>query len=221
MTHTLTSTPGLARGTRAVLAAWLIGIAAALPDVAAHAENAATLPSPIEEFNAQVGKVKDSLEALNKRIEDGVKGIETVSKPEEARHQVDDLRALVAEALGLVSDNGDVATLGQKALAFAQNKQKELQADTRFAPSDRDYLLSEWRRIIAETERATNDLAGARQEFSQLLRTVQTRGDYIEELQAINNAQKMLEVIRKLAGELRSASDVMKSFIRTLTPPGT
>jgi hypothetical protein len=120
-----------------------------------------------------------------------------------------------------VSDNGDIASLGQKALAFAQNKQRELQSDTRFAPADRDYLLAEWRRIVAETERATNDLAGARQEFSQLLRTVQTRSDYIEELQAINNAQKMLEVIRKLAGELRSASDLMKSFIRSLTPPGT
>ncbi len=216
----MTSNSGYSVGSlrAAGLALCLLGLAVATP---ALAENAAAPPNPIEEFNTEVGKVKGSLELLNKRIEQSVKEIETLSKPEEARHQVDALRAIVAEALGLVSDNGEVATFGVKALAFAHNKQKELQADTKFAAADREYLLGEWKRIIAETEKATNDLSGARQEFSQLLRTVQTRGDYIEELQAINSAQRMLEVIRTLAGELRSASDVMKSFIRSLSPPGT
>jgi archaellum component FlaC len=219
MTRKIGHSIGLLRA--AVVAVGLLGFVVVTPGRPALAENAAALPSPIEEFNTQVGKVKSSLEALNKRIEQSVKEIETLSKPEEARNQVDGLRAIVAEALGLVSDNGEVATFGVKALAFARTKQKELQADTKFAAADRDYLLGEWQRIIAETERATSDLAGARQEFSQLLRTVQTRGDYIEELQAINSAQRMLEVIRKLAGELRSASDVMKSFIRSLSSPGT
>jgi archaellum component FlaC len=195
----MTSNSGYSVGSlrAAGLALCLLGLAVATP---ALAENAAAPPNPIEEFNTEVGKVKGSLESLNKRIEQSVKEIETLSKPE---------------------DNGEVATFGVKALAFAHNKQKELQADTKFAAADREYLLGEWKRIIAETEKATNDLSGARQEFSQLLRTVQTRGDYIEELQAINSAQRMLEVIRTLAGELRSASDVMKSFIRSLSPPGT
>ena len=58
-------------------------------------------------------------------------------------------------------------------------------------------------------------------EYAQLLRTVQTRSDFIAELQTINNAQRMLDVIRQLASDIRTGSNNVRGFIRNVVPPGT
>ena len=176
--------------------------------------------NPVEDFNKQLEEVKKSFATLSGKIEQSTKEIEQLTTTDAARKDIATLQGLIADTLGAVSDNGDVAKLGQKTLDYARAKQKQFETDTKYSPEERQFLLNEWKRIGAETERATNDLANARREFTGLLRVVQTRGDYIEELQALNNAQKMLEVIKLLAGEIRSASGAMKSFIHTVTPPG-
>lgn len=176
--------------------------------------------NPIEDFNKQLEDVKKSFDTLSGKIEQSTKDIEQLTTTDAARKDIAALQGLIADTLGAVSDNGQVAKLGQKTLDYARAKQKQFETDTKYSPEERQFLLNEWKRIGTETERATNDLANARREFTGLLRMVQTRGDYIEELQALNNAQKMLEVIKLLAGEIRSASGAMKSFIHTVTPPG-
>ena len=179
----------------------------------------ASAASPVDEFNKQLGEVKKSFEALSGKIDQSSKEIEKLTTTSDARKQIAEMQAMIAETLGAVSDNGDVAKLAQKTLDYARSKQKQFETDAKYTPEERQFLLNEWKRIGLETERAAGDLANARAEFSQLLRVVQTRGDYIEELQAINNAQKMMEVIKLLAGEIRSASTAMRSFIRTVSPP--
>jgi hypothetical protein len=178
-------------------------------------------PTPIDEFKKQSSEVQKSLQSVLAKIDQSAKEIETLSKPETAHQQIEDLQATIADALGTVADNGPVATLGAKALKFATDKQRQFETDTEFAPEDRAMLLREWKTIRDDTERATADLAKARDEFAQLLRTVQTRGDFIAELQAINNAQRMLEVVRQLAGEIRNTSDAMKAYVRNIVPPGS
>jgi chromosome segregation ATPase len=175
--------------------------------------------SPVDDFNRSVAEVKKHLESLSGRIEESSKTIETLSSTAAARAELDTLQGLVADALGMVSDNSAVATLGQKVIDFARAKQTQLEADGKFTKPERDYLLGEWRRIAAEAVAANDKLQDARAEFAALLKTVQTRSDYVEELQALNNADQMLKVIRQLAGDLRSASDALKVFVRTITPP--
>jgi hypothetical protein len=201
------------------MAAWQIRPRGALAETQPAATIAA--PNPVDDFKKQSTDVQKSLQSVLQKIDQSAKEIETLSKPETAHAQIEDLQHVIADALGTVADNGPVATLGAKALKFATDKQKQFETDTEFAPEDRAMLLRQWRTIREETERATADLAKARDEFAQLLRTVQTRGDFIAELQAINNAQRMLEVVRQLAGEIRNTSDAMKAYVRNIVPPGS
>ncbi|MEJ1160701.1 hypothetical protein [Prosthecomicrobium sp. N25] len=186
---------------------------------AGQAEKAPQLNNPVEDFNRTLGEVKKNLGSLTGKIEQSTKDIEKATAPDAARRELADLQALIAEALGSVSDNGSVAVLGQKVVDFARTKQRQIEADTRFTNEERQFLVQEWTRIGAEAKKASEDLTMARQEFARLLRTVQTRSDYIEELQALNNADQMLQVIRRLADDIRSASSALKSFLKAVTPP--
>lgn len=177
------------------------------------------LNNPVEEFNRTLGEVKKNLGSLSGKIEESTRDIERMTGPDGARKELAELQALIAEALGAVSDDGKVAMLGQKVLDFARAKQRQFEADAKFTPEERRFLLQEWAKIAAETKKATEDLGLARQEFAKLLRTVQTRSDYIEELQALNNAEQMLQVVRRLADEIRAASSALKTFIKAVTPP--
>lgn len=175
--------------------------------------------NPVDDFEGSVAEVKGSLEALSGRIEDSSKTIETLSTSAAARVELEKLQGVVADALGMVADDSRVATLGQKVIDFARAKQAQLESETKFTKEEREFLLGEWRRIAADAVAANDKLQNARNEFAALLRTVQTRSDYIEELQALNNADRMLAVVRQLANDLRAATDVLKVFVRTITPP--
>ncbi len=208
-----------ARLRRLLIASVWLASPALLPAFA-QSESPPVAVSPVEDFNKRYQDVKKHFEALGGKIKLGAKDIESLTSAEAARREIAAMQALIAETLGMVSSNGDVAALGQKALEFARAKQRQFENDTKFTPEERQFLQKEWRRISSETENATQDLSRAREEFSELLRMVQTRGDYIGELQALNSAQKMLEVIKSLAAEIRSASEAMKSLIQSATPPG-
>ncbi|MDR3494638.1 MAG: hypothetical protein P4L82_08545 [Ancalomicrobiaceae bacterium] len=186
---------------------------------AAEADKAPQVANPVDDFNRAVVEAKKSLGDLSAKIEESSKQIEGLTSTEAARAQVAELQSLIADALGQVADNGKVMTLGQKVVDFARSKEAMFDRDTKFTPDERQYLLKEWRRIETEAKRATDDLGNARSEFTELLRQVQARSDYIEELQALNNAQQMLDVIKKLAGEVRAASGSMKSLIQSVTAP--
>jgi hypothetical protein len=198
-----------------VAALHLVAAVMLLP-IAAHADDSQT---PLTEFKSQFKEVRKNLEAANGKIQNSASAIEKLSNPEAARKQVEELQALVAEALGLVSDNGDFASLGAKALTYSRSKLAQMRKETRFEEKDRKALEQRWDKITVDTEKAVADLAGAGREFAQLLRVIQTRGDYAREVLEAENAEAMVKVLQNLANDIRNGSDVLKAFIRTLTPP--
>ncbi|MEH2492901.1 hypothetical protein [Bradyrhizobium sp. AZCC 2230] len=210
---------------RAICAAFLCAaMAATNPGRAAEngpsAPASATAPStPLNDFRSQLGDVRKSLEGVNARIEEKTKTIETLSKPDAAKQQVEELQALISQTLGLVADNGEIAKLGALALGYARSKQEQMRNDTKFTPSERQALQKRWDQNVAEMVKATDELAKAGNEFTQLLKTVQTRGDYAAEVLEVENADEMVRVVRNLAGDVRGASEGLKLFIRSLTPP--
>ena len=119
-----------------------------------------------------------------------------------------------------MSDNGTVSQLGARALAHAREKLRMLEQDTRFRPEERQFLTEQWRRLRAETERATEELSAARKEFADLLRTLQANEDFVDELVQIRQAQKALEVIQRLTQDIREANDQLKRLIGGIKPPG-
>ncbi len=176
--------------------------------------------TPVEEFSRQVEELKKTFGDLGRKIEDSTKSIDSATDVDKARKEIEELRAIVGDLLGPVSDNGAVALLGAKALAHARDKVKALERETRYSREEQQMLLNEWRKLVEETERATDELAAARKEFAQLLRTLQTREDFIDELMQIRRAAEAIKIIRQLANDIRAASDALKNLIRAIKPPG-
>jgi DNA repair exonuclease SbcCD ATPase subunit len=176
--------------------------------------------TPVEEFSRQLEQFKNSIPQLNKRIEDSATAVDRWTNVERARKEIEELRALVGSALGAVSDNGTVSQLGAKALTHAREKLRMLEQDPRFRPEERAFLTEQWRRLRADTERANDELAAARKEFADLLRTLQANEDFVDELVQIRQAQKALEVIQRLTQDIRQANDQLKRLIGGIKPPG-
>ena len=176
--------------------------------------------TPVEEFSQQVEQLKKTFSDVGKKIEESANAIEGVTDVAKARKEIEALRAIVGGLLGAVTDNGTVSQLGQKALTHARAKLKALEQESRFTREEQKFLLGEWQKLIDETERATDELGRARQEFSGLLRVLQTREDFIDELLQIRRAGEAINVIRKLTKEIREASDMLKKLIGSIKPPG-
>ncbi len=213
--------PALRKPVLSLLAAALLSLGAPVGGKAAEPGSAnADAVAPVEDFARQVEEFKKSYPELSKKIEDGAKSIDAITDVEKARKEIEELRSAVAGMLGAVSDNGPVSQLGAKALAHARTKVKEIEQGARFKPEERDFLLGQWRKMIGETERANEDLDTARKEFAELLRTLQTREDFVDELLQIRRATEALDVIRSLTRDIRDASDKLKALIGGIKPPG-
>ena len=52
------------------------------------------------------------------------------------------------------------------------------------------------------------------------MRVLQANEDFIDELVQIRQAQKALDVIRRLTQDIREASDQLKKLIGGIKPPG-
>ena len=176
--------------------------------------------APVEEYARKVEEFTKHAPNLQKKIEDGTKAIDALNDAAKARVELEQLRGAVAELLGRVSDNGDLSRLGAKALDNARNKLKALEQDTRFKPEEREFLTGQWRELIRQTVRAAEDLDKARQEFAELVRTLQTREDFIDELLQIKRAAEAIKVMRQLTSDLRDASEKLKTLIGGIKPPG-
>lgn len=190
---------------------------AVVPDATAPAP---PLTNPGDDFKKQFNDLKKQLEMLGGQIKKGAGEIEALTSPDAARKEISTLQKLIAKTLGLVADNGDVAVLGRKVTEFAAKKEKQFEASGKFTPEERQYLRNEWKKVGQETKAAIGALSSARSKLTGMLKTVQSRGDYIKELEALNNAKKMLEVVKSLALELRTASSALETFSKTAKPPG-
>ena len=203
-------------------AALLFAAVFAMPAAVALAEDSSQPDAftPVEEFSKQLDAFKKSIPELNKKIEDSAASVDRWTDVNKARKEIEELRSIVGAALGAVSDNGPVSTLGTQALNHARGKLRALEQDTRFRTEEKEFLLEQWRKLREETERATEELGAARREFAELLRTLQSNEDFIDELMQVRQAQKALEVIQRLTKDIRDASDQLKKLIGAIKPPG-
>jgi DNA repair exonuclease SbcCD ATPase subunit len=186
----------------------------------ARAEDATDQNSPVDEFSKQLELFQKSVPDLNKKIQDSATAIDGTTDVAQARAEIEQLRAEVSALLGAVADNGPVSQLGVKALDHIHQKLKELSADTRFKPEERDYLIAQWQQLETQTEAADRELDDARAQFVSLLQTLQQNEDFIGELVEIRQAERALEVIRSLTQDIRAASAQLNKLIVGIKPPG-
>jgi DNA repair exonuclease SbcCD ATPase subunit len=173
-----------------------------------------------DEFSRQLSELKKTFADLSKKFEDSAKNIDRLNNAEAARKEIEELRDQVGQLLGAVADNGAVWTLGAKALTRADEKLKSLERETRYKPEDKQFLIERWRELRTATESAIGELEGARKDFADLLRKLQTSEDFIDELLQIREHQRALDVIHQLTDGIRDASDKLKKLLGTIKTPG-
>ncbi len=173
-----------------------------------------------DEFTRQLNELKKTFSDLSKKIDEGTQSIDRMKDAPGARKEIEELRGHVAALLGAVADNGAVWELGNKALKRADDKLKALDAETRYKPEDRAFLIERWRELKVGTEGAIKELEVARRDFANLLRTLQTNEDFIDELLQVKEHERALEVIHQLTDGIRDASDKLKKLLTTLKSPG-
>ena len=199
----------------------LFVIAAPQPILAQAERNAAPdAATADDEFTRQLNELKRTFGDLSKKFEDSAKSIDRLSSAEAARKEIEELRAHVGTLLGAVADNGTVSSLGAKALSRAEEKLKSLEAETRYKPEDKQFLIERWRELKVATESAIKELEGARRDFADLLRKLQTSEDFIDELLQVREHQRALDVIHQLTDGIRDASDKLKKLLGTIKTPG-
>lgn len=173
-----------------------------------------------DEFARQLKELKQTFAELSKKFDDSARSIDHLSSAEEARKEIEDLRGHVGRLLAAVADNGNVWSLGAKALTRAEDKLKSLEYETRYKPEDKQFLIERWRELRIETEGAIRELESARKDFAELLRRLQTNEDFIEELLQIREHERALDVIHRLTDGIRDASDKLKKLLGSLKAPG-
>jgi DNA repair exonuclease SbcCD ATPase subunit len=218
--------PAIVQATRAcfltvALFAFTLVASAGAARAADATSGSAGAVSPVEEFSQQLETFQKSVPDLNKSIQDSAGTIDSAADVEKARAEIDRLKDTVSALLGAVSDNGPVSQLGVKALDHIHNKVKALAQDDRFKPEERQFLTNQWKKLEAQTEGATKELDDARAQFVGLLHTLQDNEDFIGELLEVRQAEKALEVIRRLTHEIRDASNQLNKLIGGIKRPGT
>lgn len=199
----------------------VLNLASAGPALAQAERNAAPdARTADDEFSRQLSELKKTFTDLSKRIDDSAQTMGRSQNAEAARKEIEELRAHVGALLGAVADNGTVWNLGAKALRRAEDKLKALEQETRYKPEEKQFLIQRWRELKGATEGAIGELEKARKDFAELLRTLQTNEDFIDELLQVREHEKALEVIQRLTDGIRDASDKLKKLLTTIKPPG-
>ncbi|SRR6266508_1021246 len=200
---------------------FVLNVASTGPVLAQAERNAAPdVQMADDEFSRQLNELKKTFTDLSKRIDDSAQTMGRTQNAEAARKEIEELRAHVGALLGAVADNGTVWNLGAKALRRAEDKLKALDQETRYKPEEKQFLIQRWRELKIATEGAIGELEKARKDFAELLRTLQTNEDFIDELLQVREHEKALEVIHRLTDGIRDASDKLKKLLTTIKPPG-
>jgi Mg2+ and Co2+ transporter CorA len=198
-------------------AALLLLASLAAPTLAQSEQDA---PAATDEFSRQLDEFKKTITDLSQKIDEGAKSIDGMTEVDKARKEIVAMRAAVGTLLASVADNGTVAQLGTKALNRTREKLRSLEQESRFKPEERQYLIERWRELNQATERATEELGEARKQLVEILRTLQSNEDFIDELVELRESKKALEIIRQLTTNIRGASDKLKTLIGGIKPPG-
>lgn len=208
------------RGVAVILLACLvIGVTAVHATCRGAEQNNSSTENPMDDFASEYAKLKQQLKDLPKTIDDTGTAVERNTNANTTKQQIDSLRSIVSNVLSQVADNGSISRMGQAALNYANAKLKESENDTHFTSEQRSYLVAQWKTRVASTVEAVKGLEEARRELAGLLQSLQSNEDFLQELEALNNAAQTVEVLRTLTKDLREISGHLRNIIQHMAVP--
>jgi uncharacterized protein Yka (UPF0111/DUF47 family) len=121
---------------------------------------------------------------------------------------------MVQSLIDAFADNGKVATLGQTAVEFVNKRLTEAQQDTVFPAGQKDALITRWRRLATQTEAVTTTLDATRKELAGKLQLLQTKSDFVDQMEKLRQARAVLDAIADVADQRQSVSQRVRDLLQ-------
>lgn len=172
-----------------------------------------------QQFQKQLKELKTDLTALDEQIKKKVANINNHLSGDAALKEIDALRERVSDLLQQAANNGPISMLGQEALRNARNRLRNERQDTTLTADERQRLLKDGTRVVAETEASVKALERARMKFLSLLKKLQNKEHYIGELMAWHDQEAVAKAIKDLADTLNKASVTIEKVISIIEAP--
>jgi len=123
-------------------------------------------------------------------------------------------RTLVSGLIDAFADGGEVSKLGQTAIDFVHRRLAEAQQDSNFPPEQKEALITRWRRLAMQTEAVAVTLDNTRKDLSSKLTLLQTKSDFVDQMEKLRQARAVLDAIADLADQRQSVSQRVRDLLQ-------
>ncbi|HEV2185977.1 MAG TPA: hypothetical protein VGR70_02145 [Stellaceae bacterium] len=155
-----------------------------------------------------------NLVMLESKIAKAKRIIAASQDPDAPASRREAFRTLVAGLLDAFADGGEVAKLGQTAVDFVHRRLAEAQQDPNFPPEQKEALVTRWRRLAMQTEAVAVTLDATRKDLSDKLTLLQTKADFVDQMDKLRQARAVLDAIGDLADQRQSVSQRMRDLLQ-------
>ena len=121
---------------------------------------------------------------------------------------------MVQSLIDAFADGGKVAVLGQTAMEFVNKRLAEAEQDTVFPAGQKDALITRWRRLATQTEAVTTTLDATRKELAGKLQLLQTKSDFVDQMEKLRQARAVLDAIADVADQRQSVSQRVRDLLQ-------
>lgn len=119
----------------------------------------------------------------------------------------------VAALIDAFADGGEVSQLGQTAVDFAHRRLTDAQQDANFPPQQKEALIARWRRLATETETTVATLDNTRKALADKLQLLQTKADFVDQMQKLRQARAVIDAIGDLADQRQAVSRRVRDLL--------
>lgn len=155
-----------------------------------------------------------NLVMLESKIAKAKRVIAASQDPDVPANRREAFRTLVAGLLGAFADGGEVAKLGQTAVDFVHRRLDEAQQDASFPPEQKEALITRWRRLAVQTEAVAVTLDSTRKDLSNKLTLLQTKSDFVDQMEKLRQARSVLDAMADLADQRQSVSQRVRDLLQ-------
>ena len=124
-----------------------------------------------------------------------------------------EFRKSVTALLAAFADGGQVSQIGKSALDFVHQKVTDAQQLTTLPPTQKDALVTRWRRTATQVEAAVATLDATRKDISEKLQLLQARADFVDQMAELRQARSIFDAIGDLADRRQSISDRIRDLM--------
>jgi len=155
-----------------------------------------------------------NLVSLESRLAKAKRVIAASQDPNLPESQRVAFQTAVTGLLDAFADGGQVTSLSQSAVDFVHQRLAEAQRDTNFPPAQKEALIVRWQRLASQTEATVAVLENTRKDLSTKLQLLQSKADFVDQMQKLRQARAVLDALGDLADQRQSVSERVRDLLQ-------